>query len=138
MSIVYKLADGRLWSVEKADWIDEAQMESLARTCAATGEDEPCVIEALEVIPLQSAEGKSDPEYLARTLEFYGYPLGSLALENAAGIKEALEALDTEYLTPRTLAGLSVNDETAIARWQEHEEKAAPLRERLAELEKAE
>ena len=126
MSIVYKLADGRLWSVEKADWIDGVEAQSSENT------------DGSEIIPLQSAEGKSDPEYLARTLEFYGYPLGSLALENVAGIKEALKALDTEYLTPRTLAGLSVNDETALARWREHEEKAAPLRERLAELEKAE
>lgn len=47
---------------------------------------------------------------------------------------ETLQALDNEYLTPRTLAGLSINDESAFERYEEHENLAAGVRERLADL----
>ena len=126
--IIYKLADGRLWDVDKAQWIDPAM------TADEQGQETP----QGDVIKLVSAEGKSDPEYLAKTLAFYDYPLGELAMHSAKGIKEELKRLDEEYLTPRTLAGLSTGDKEALARWQEHEEKAAPLRERLKELESGE
>jgi hypothetical protein len=54
--------------------------------------------------------------------------------DRAAGIKAELAALDAEYLTPRTLAGLAAGDEVALARVAAHEEKAVPLRAALAEI----
>ena len=45
-----------------------------------------------------------------------------------------LAALDAQYLTVRTLAGLAVGDAYALAQWHEHEQLAAPLRAELAGL----
>lgn len=116
---IYQLADGRRWDVETATWL---------AADAAIPDD-------ADVITLISAEGRSDEKYLAETLEFYGYPLGELAWNSIPAIKRELANLDAEYLTPRTLGGLAVNDAEAKTRWDEHEAKAAPLRARLAELE---
>lgn len=124
MNKIYKLADGRMWHVEKACYIDQAM------SLPDTGAPDLCA----EVIDLLSASGQSDQEYLIRTLLSSGYPLGELTLFSPEGIRNELEKLDREYLTPRTLAGLATGDGEALARWQSHEEKAAPLREKLAEL----
>lgn len=118
-NIIYKLSDGRLWSVAQACWLEDEQ--------GAVNED-------ASLIPLVNADGLSDAAYLARTLEFYGFALGELTLLSPKGIKEELDRLDADYLTPRTLAGLSTGDAEALGRWNEHEEKAVPLRERLREL----
>lgn len=123
--IIYKLADGRLWDVDSAAWIASAM------TIDEQGQEIP----QGNIIELVSSDGKSDTEYLAKTLAFYDYPLGELVMYSVKGIKEELKRLDDEYLTPRTLAGLSTGDAEAMTRWQEHEAKARPLRERLAELE---
>lgn len=117
-NIIYKLADGRLWDVQGAAWLPEAGR------AAYSGE---------EVITLVSAEGRSDESYLAETLAFYGYPLGELIMLSPQGIRDRLNQLDAEYLTPRVLAGLATGDEYARQRWQEHEAQAAPLRERLGQ-----
>lgn len=119
-NIIYRLADGRMWDVAKVCFIDAEE----AAACVGA-----------KVIDLVSAEGVSDETYLAKTLAFYGYPMGELALLSRKGIHEELARLDAEYLTPRTLAGLGTGDAEALARWNEHEERAIPLRERLAELE---
>jgi len=49
-----------------------------------------------------------------------------------------LAALDAEYLTPRTLAGLPFGDEYALESRRLHEEKAKPWRDRLAAIPEAE
>jgi hypothetical protein len=49
-------------------------------------------------------------------------------------IKNKLYNLDVEYLTPRTLAGLSIGDSYAQNRLASHEAEAAPLRAQLAAL----
>lgn len=121
----YKLADGRIWDTEEAQWVDPVM------TANEVGQETPQDV----ILELVSAEGKSDVEYLAQTLAFYDYPLGELVIYSIKGIKEELKRLDAAYLTPRTLAELSMNDSEAISRWNEHEEKAIPLRERLRELE---
>lgn len=112
---IYCLADGRLWSVADAAFITEIPANA-------------------EVIKLQNANGESDIFYLAKTLAYYDYPLGELVYYSKKGIKEELARLDAEYLTPRTLAGLSMNDPIALARYKEHEILAIPLRERLENL----
>ena len=117
-NVIYRLEDGRLWDTEKGAWTLEK------------GIGDP-----REIVPLISASGQSDEAYLAKTLAFYGFPLGELAAFSEKGIKQELARLDAEYLTPRTLAGLSVNDQEALERYAKHEEKAAPLRARLRELE---
>ena len=122
--IIYKLADGRMWNVSMAQWIDPATPLSADEQSGNGG----------DIINLISADGKSDIEYLAKTLAYYDYPLGELVIYSEKGIKEALARLDEELLTPRTLAGLTVNEPEAIARYQEHEARANPLRQRLAEL----
>ena len=122
---IYRLADGRLWDVRKAAWIDPVMTTDEHGQETSRG----------EVTDLVSADGKSDVDYLAKTLAFYDLPLGELAMYSEKGIKEELARLDAEYLTPRTLAGLSQNDQEALERYAEHEKKAAPLRERLRELE---
>lgn len=143
--IYYRLANGAIWDVQKAEWLspDEASILEAAHNinmvsensdADAIREDQAPEMEQGGIIDLATAEGQSDVAYLAKTLAFYGYPLGELVIYSVKGIKETLKKLDDEYLTPRTLAGLSTGDTLAISRWQEHEEKAAPLRERLSEL----
>ncbi|MDL2226980.1 hypothetical protein LJB86_04920 [Deltaproteobacteria bacterium OttesenSCG-928-M10] len=51
-----------------------------------------------------------------------------------AAVDAELAALDTEYYTDRMLANLALGDEFALSRHQEHEEKAAPLRQKRADL----
>lgn len=131
--IFYRLADGRIWDVQKAGWLDSEEAEIL--TAAQNISITPDSPEHGGIIDLISAEGESDVEYLAITLAFYNYSLGELLMYSTKGIKEELKRLDEEYLTPRTLAGLSTGDAEALARWNEHEVKAQPLRQRLAELE---
>lgn len=144
--IYYRLADGRIWDVQKAEWLDqeEAAMLTAAQNINTASENQDTDTfpenpdqgaEPGGIIDLVSAEGNSDVEYLAKTLAFYDYPLGDLVMYSVKGIKEELARLDAEYLTPRTLAGLSTGDAEAMTRWQEHEEKAIPLRTRLKELE---
>ena len=123
--VIYRLADGRLWDVKNARWIEPIM------TANEIGGETP----QGDVIDLVSADGQSDEEYLAKTLAFYDYPLGELAAISPKGIKEELARLDAVYLTPRVLAGLATGDEYAAGRWREHEEKADPLRKRLEELE---
>lgn len=126
-NIIYRLSDGRLWSVARACWLEGEQ---------------DAVDEGARLVTLVNADGESDEAYLARSLEFYGFPLGELAGMRPEGIRAELQKLDGEYLTARTLAGLATGDAEALARWQSHEEKAAPLRELLrqceAELEQGE
>lgn len=113
---VYRLSDGRLWDIAAGAYVEE-------------------VPAGFEVIDLVRAGGEADEAYLIRTLEFYGYPLGELAMKSLKGIKENLANLDAQYLTPRVLAAMTTGDEYALEQWRIHEEKAVPLRTRLAELE---
>lgn len=143
--IYYRLADGQIWDVQKAEWLDpeEAEILTAAQNISIASETESDEVpenpdqgvEQGGIIDLVSAEGKSDVEYLAKTLAFYDYPLGELVMYSTKGIKEELQRLDEEYLTPRTLAGLATGDSYAMTQWQEHETKAVPLRQRLEELE---
>ena len=57
-----------------------------------------------------------------------------IATEARAYVLGELAALDAEYLTPRTMAGLAVGDEYALEAYRIHEEKAEPWRERLAAI----
>lgn len=111
--LIYRLGDGRLWDPRQARYI--AAEEASGR-----------------ILNLRSAEGDDTEAYLIRTLEFYDLPLGELAAQSPKAIKARLAALDAQYLTPRTLAGLAANDPVAQSRWLEHEAKAEPLREALA------
>jgi hypothetical protein len=49
-------------------------------------------------------------------------------------IDERLHNLDAEYLTPRILKGLYINDEYAVKSVNTHESKAAPLRKQRKKL----
>lgn len=70
--IIYQIADGRLWSVGDARFID-----ALPEGATAT--------------VLSRASGSADADYLRRTLEFYGYPVGPelLTLEELKAAKLA-------------------------------------------------
>lgn len=136
--IIYKLADGRLWQASRGEFIANPVMtaadgpgdgQSAGQDAAAPQDGADAMI-----IDLASAEGRSDETYLAETLESLNLPLGEMVWISITGLKRELEKLDTEYLTPRTLAGLAVQDAYALEKWKEHEEKAAPLRERINEL----
>ena len=136
-NIIYRLADGRMWDVAKACWLNNNNVELLSEGMTELPDNGELEIEPeVPVIELASASGEADPAYLAKTLAFYGYPLGELAVYSVKGIKEELARLDAEYLSPRVLAGLATGDAFAGERWLEHEQKAAPLRATLAELEK--
>ena len=126
--LIYRLADGRLWDVRAARFMDTA-----SPTVISDLGQNPKISED-NVVDLISAEGRSDLSYLIQTLEHGGYPLGELASFSPRTIKGELARLDAEWLTPRTLAGLSTGDSEAVSRWQEHERLAAPLRAKLAEL----
>lgn len=138
--IIYKLADGRLWHASRGEFVTKPVM---AAEAGEPGEGESAGLEAAApadgagamIIDLVSAEGRSDEKYLAETLESLNLPLGEMVWISITGLKRELEKLDAEYLTPRTLAGLAVQDAYALEKWREHEEKAAPLRERINELE---
>lgn len=124
----YRLADGRIWDTAKAEWINPAVVAS---------EEAQGKIQPDQIIDLVTAEGVSNVPYLVQTLEFYGYDPGELAQFSPLALKRNLKKLDDIYLTPRTLAGLATGDAYALAQWREHEEKATPIRQRLAELENA-
>lgn len=68
----FRLADGRLWSVADARFIDAAP-------------------EGAEINVLSRAEGPADAAYLKRTLEHYDYPVGPelMTLEEAKAAKLA-------------------------------------------------
>ena len=121
--IIYKLADGRLWSVPQVRFLTDYEAAQIKQDFA----DYP-------LIDLVSASGESDEAYLLRTLEFYHFPTGALTLNTIPALKYGLKQLDEEYLTPRTLGGLAENDPEALARWNEHERLAKPLREKLRGL----
>lgn len=78
-STVYKIADGRLWSVAKSCFISEAPEGSI-------------------VEELWSSTGSADEAYLKRTLESYGlkvgYELLTLDEAKAAKLKEINAACD--------------------------------------------
>ena len=114
--IVYQLADGRYWDTQNAAYVDVPQ-------------------EGRSIVPLYANGHPAGEDYLLRTLRFYNFPLGVLANQCPEAIKEQLVVLDAQYLTPRVLAGLATGDEYAATQWAAHEAEAAPLRERLAELE---
>lgn len=133
-NIVYRLENGRLWSVRKGGWLlGDAALAMEGGEAAASPEPAEAG-EAPRIIELISSSGEADEGYLVRTLDFYHFPLGVLSLCSAQGVKEALADLDAEYLTPRVLGGLATGDEYALARWREHEERAQAYRQRLAEL----
>ena len=115
MSDIYSIADGRLWAVEEARFIEIAP-------------------EGAEIIPLYADGKPAGEDYLIRTLRFYGHPLGELAEKDEQGLRDRLAALDARYLTPRVLAGLATGDAYAAGRWEAHEAEAEPLREKLATL----
>lgn len=115
---IYKIEGPKFWDTREACFISEQEAFD----------------SGLDIISLHGVDGGGE-KVLINILTFYDYPLGEFVLYSVKGIKEELARLDAEYLTPRTLAGLSTGDEEALARWNEHEEKAVPLRARLAELE---
>lgn len=115
----YRIAGGRIWDTAKGAFIAPAELP-----------------EGAEALDLISAEGDDSEGYLARALSFYGLPLGELAEPSPTSIKRELAKLDELYLTPCVLAGLASGDDpTARAYYEAHERLAAPLREKLAELE---
>lgn len=116
-SIVYKLNDGRFWSVADAKYITESEIPAGA-----------------QMVELYANGKPAGEEYLIKCIDFYHFKYGELLSKSVEGIKEALNALDEKYLTPRTIAGLSVNDSTAKTLWDKHEEEAAPLRKMLEDL----
>lgn len=70
--LIYQIADGRLWSVDNARFID-----ALPEGATAT--------------VLSRASGPADADYLRRTLEFYGYTVGPelLTLDEVKAAKVA-------------------------------------------------
>ena len=58
----------------------------------------------------------------------------AIAVEARQYVMGELAALDAEYYTPRTLAGLAIGDEYAVEAHRIHEEKAELWRERLAAI----
>ena len=83
MSRFYQLADGRIWNVEEARFIEAAP-------------------ECAEIVQLYADGNLAGEDYLIRTLRFYGHPLGELTplddlraaklVEIAAGHDAALTA----------------------------------------------
>lgn len=87
--IIYRLSDGRLWDVNAARFVDQAP-------------------DGAEIIPLYADGKPAGEDYLRRTLEFYGYPVGPelLTLEELKaaklaqineGCQSALAALTPTY-----------------------------------------
>ena len=85
----YQISDGRLWNIEAAQFVDQAP-------------------EGAEIIPLYADGTPAGEDYLRRTLEFYGYPVGPelLTLEELKaaklaqineGCQSALAALTPTY-----------------------------------------
>jgi len=54
--------------------------------------------------------------------------------EKIADLKSQLAELDKQYLTPRKLSGIGINEPYALAERSKHEQAAAPLREQLEAL----
>ena len=87
--MMYQLSDGRLWDVDAAQFMNQAP-------------------EGAEIIPLYADGNPAGEDYLRRTLEFYGYPVGPelLTLEELKaaklaqineGCQSALAALTSTY-----------------------------------------
>lgn len=84
---LYKLADGRLWNVETARFIETTP-------------------EKKEDIPLYADGKPAGEDYLLRTLRFYGYPLGELEpLDElrAAKLAEIAAAYDASLTATLTM-----------------------------------
>ena len=80
----YQIADGRIWSVAVARFVDDVPSQA-------------------EVIPLRRGGALGDVSYLRRTLEFYGYQVGDELLTDEDRAKAAREKRDgllaeTDYL----------------------------------------
>lgn len=91
----YEIAGGRLWDVDAARFVDQAP-------------------DGAEIIPLYADGTPAGEDYLRRTLEFYGYPVGPelLTLEELKaaklaqineGCQSALAALTATYPTAELL-----------------------------------
>ena len=82
----YEIAGGRLWDVDAARFVDQAP-------------------EGAEIIPLYADGKPAGEDYLRRTLEFYGYPVGpelkELKAQKLAQINEGcqhiLDSLTATY-----------------------------------------
>ena len=80
----YQIADGRIWNVAVARFVDDVPSQA-------------------EVIPLRRGGVLGDVSYLRRTLEFYGYTVGDELLtdeDRAKSIREKRDQLlaETDYL----------------------------------------
>lgn len=80
----YQIADGRIWNVAVARFVDDVPSQA-------------------EVIPLRRGGELGDVSYLRRTLEFYGYTVGDELLTDEDRAKAAREKRDhllaeTDYL----------------------------------------
>ena len=80
----YQIADGRIWNVAVARFVDDVPSQA-------------------EVIPLRRGGELGDVSYLRRTLEFYGYQVGDELLTDEDRAKAAREKRDgllaeTDYL----------------------------------------
>lgn len=80
----YQIADGRIWNVAVARFVDDVPSQA-------------------EVIPLRRGGALGDVSYLRRTLEFYGYTVGDELLtdeDRAKSIREKRDQLlaETDYL----------------------------------------
>ena len=80
----YQIADGRIWNVAVARFVDDVPSQA-------------------EVIPLRRGGALGDVSYLRRTLEFYGYQVGDELLTDEDRAKAAREKRDellteTDYL----------------------------------------
>lgn len=80
----YQIADGRIWNVAVARFVDDVPSQA-------------------EVIPLRRGGALGDVSYLRRTLEFYGYTVGDELLTDEDRAKAAREKRDhllaeTDYL----------------------------------------
>lgn len=120
---IYKLNDGRVWDTQAAAYIDEP---------LAPGEicDQNVAFQTLWANGAPAGEDE-----LIKNLRLYNFDLGELTEKCGDAIREKLQALDAEYLTPRVLAGIATSDAYALEQWASHEALARPWREKLAALE---
>ena len=79
----YEIAGGRLWDVDTAQFVDQTP-------------------EGAEIIPLYADGNPAGEDYLRRTLEFYGYPVGP-------------ELLTLEELKAAKLAQINADCQAALA-----------------------
>ena len=91
MSDIYSIADGRLWAVEEARFIEAAP-------------------NGAEIVQLFTDGKPAGEDYLIRTLRFYGYPLGELEpLDDlrAAKLAEIAAGHDAALTAPLTMPAAS-------------------------------